>query len=415
MPAPRVSVLLTTYNRSRALACVLEGYARQSITDIELLVGDDGSDDDTRDVVDQYAAKLPFRLRYIHQEHRDHGRTRMINALVRASESDYIIQSDGDCIPEPNYVEEHLAARGPGYFLNGRRWMMPKTYLDITPEQVVAGEHTKADVAKSRREIAMLRWKWRAYRLLSPWCWDRLRLLGANVSMWKQDFEAINGFDEGYIGWGAADEDLRRRLHRAGVRWRDVSHSAIVWHIPHPPVESKPKKVKEGRNAGRYNTRCFFTQPVRGLVVRPAQSLSLIDPGDMPRGTRTIKTSRGARELHHDLGIVMNSTMGRLGDPNMRAEVVAGLVLPTGDVAAARRLLGESKIRMLLAPPSVIEHLGEMPAHWLVSYNEAPAGLDKSWKPIHRDWIRQLVAEAFAGNAAQHSELVRQVEAHTTV
>ena len=55
-----IAVIVTTYNRPDALAAVLAGFAAQSDRDFELIVADDGSSDDTRIVVAEFAARARF-------------------------------------------------------------------------------------------------------------------------------------------------------------------------------------------------------------------------------------------------------------------------------------------------------------------------------------------------------------------
>jgi len=304
---PAISVVLTTYERPQALACVLEMYGRQTFRDFELILADDGSGPETRSVVEKYRAQIGVPFQHLWTEHQDHGRTRIINNALRHATGEYVIQSDGDCIPEPNFVETHWKARKPGVFLNGRRLMLPDCYRDLTPEQVVAGEHRNGDVASSWRDIHQRERKALWYRFLGMFggmAWSRLRLLGANVSMWRQDLEAINGFDEGYVGWGAADEDLRRRLHDAGIKWGSVMTSALLWHIPHPPIASKPAKVKEGRNAGRYDAWMYLTRPILGMRHRAPEELLVGLPGDpSAQKLRVIETSAGPRPAPVEIGI----------------------------------------------------------------------------------------------------------------
>ena len=302
---PAVSVVLTTYERPQALACVLEKYRDQSFGDFEIVVGDDGSGDATREVIERYKALLPVPLVHVWTPHQDHGRTRVINNAVRHSSGEYLIFSDGDCIPEENFVEVHAASRKPGCFLNGRRLMLPKRFVDIAPGQVRAREHQSHDEVKSSWDDIHIRERKSVfYRLLGPLAWDRLRLLGANFSMWRKDYDAINGYDEGYVGWGAADEDFRRRLNDVGIIWRSVMKTALLWHIPHPPIESKPATVKEGRNASRYDSGVYLTRPLLGVTHRPPESLSICWPDgtDIP-GTvpHPIETTGGTRDSRHEV------------------------------------------------------------------------------------------------------------------
>ena len=53
MPAPALSVIVTTYNRPNALRAVLDGLLAQSRDDFEVIVADDGSGEPTRTMVDE--------------------------------------------------------------------------------------------------------------------------------------------------------------------------------------------------------------------------------------------------------------------------------------------------------------------------------------------------------------------------
>ena len=63
----KISVIIPTYNRSGKLRGSVESVLRQTYTDFELLIVDDGSQDDTREVVKAMAIE-DDRIRYIRQE-----------------------------------------------------------------------------------------------------------------------------------------------------------------------------------------------------------------------------------------------------------------------------------------------------------------------------------------------------------
>ena len=68
---PAISVLVSTYNEPQWLEWVLLGYSRQTFTDFELIVVDDGSTADTRERIDALRPRLPYALR--HFWHPDRG------------------------------------------------------------------------------------------------------------------------------------------------------------------------------------------------------------------------------------------------------------------------------------------------------------------------------------------------------
>ncbi|MEI6321002.1 MAG: glycosyltransferase, partial [Pseudomonadota bacterium] len=64
----RLAVVVTTYNRPDALEQVLSAYLSQADHDIELLVADDGSTDDTRAVVERFAQRTAFPVHHVWHE-----------------------------------------------------------------------------------------------------------------------------------------------------------------------------------------------------------------------------------------------------------------------------------------------------------------------------------------------------------
>ena len=119
-----VSVVITTYNRSDALLAVLTGLARQTDTNFEVLVADDGSRIEHQAAV--LTAPVAKFLCLKHIWHPDVGFTasRIRNRGVAASSGDYIIFLDGDCVPEVDFIEQHRRLAAPGYFVNGSRVLL---------------------------------------------------------------------------------------------------------------------------------------------------------------------------------------------------------------------------------------------------------------------------------------------------
>jgi glycosyltransferase involved in cell wall biosynthesis len=96
---PKVSVIIPTYNRSVFLKDAIESVLRQTFTDYEIIVVDDGSTDDTREVVHQFGALI----RYYHQENRGCSAAR--NLGIRAAFGEYIAFLDSDDV----FMPEKLA------------------------------------------------------------------------------------------------------------------------------------------------------------------------------------------------------------------------------------------------------------------------------------------------------------------
>ena len=90
---PVVSAIIPTYNFGRFLGEAIQSVLDQTFTDFELIVVDDGSTDDTREVVGSFNDS---RIRYIYQENR--GLPAARNTGIKASRGEYIAFLDSDDI-----------------------------------------------------------------------------------------------------------------------------------------------------------------------------------------------------------------------------------------------------------------------------------------------------------------------------
>ncbi len=100
MPAPRFTVFTPTFNRAATLHRVYESLQAQTFRDFEWLIVDDGSTDNTEDLVKSWQAEADFPVRYIRQEH-GHKKTAH-NTAVREARGTFFLVFDSDdrCVPE---------------------------------------------------------------------------------------------------------------------------------------------------------------------------------------------------------------------------------------------------------------------------------------------------------------------------
>jgi len=101
---PTVSVILCTYNRANLLARCLDSVIGQTFQNFELIIVDDGSKDNTFEVVNPYLERFEH-VRYCKHKNRTQGYAR--NTGIQASFGAYITFIDSD----DAYHEEHLASR----------------------------------------------------------------------------------------------------------------------------------------------------------------------------------------------------------------------------------------------------------------------------------------------------------------
>ncbi len=226
----RVALLITTYNRPDALRLVLKAVAAQSVLPDEVLIADDGSRDDTREMLSAFAQQAPFVLRHVW--HEDNGfRVGVIrNKAIAAAKSDYIIQIDGDMLPHRCFIEDHLRLARRGYMVSGGRIL---TDEKLTKELIARGD---VRVTMWRRGLGN-RLNSLRLPLLSPLLYnvhsDSFSVRSCNLAVWRDDMIRVNGYNEDIVGWGREDSELALRLMNAGVRKRTAKLAALAYHLYH--------------------------------------------------------------------------------------------------------------------------------------------------------------------------------------
>ena len=98
-----VSIIIPCYNKAQYLGETLESVAAQTYHDIEVIVVDDGSPDNTQAVVEAWQKQMP-NLHYLHQENQGPSAAR--NNGIRASHGEYVMALDADDTLSPTYVEK---------------------------------------------------------------------------------------------------------------------------------------------------------------------------------------------------------------------------------------------------------------------------------------------------------------------
>lgn len=237
-----IAVIVTTYNRPDALAAVCEGYLAQEHTDFELLIADDGSTGETRGVVEDYARRAPFPLKHLWQEDRGFRAAAIRNRALAATDADYVIYSDGDCVPPRDFVRRHRTLAEPGFFLSGNRVLLAQRFTRKVLERRLpihswgAGRWFVAWLARDvNRMLPLLSLRDGGFRKRRPQRWEGVKT--CNLSAWRADLLRVNGLDESYTGWGLEDSDLVIRLLHAGIRHKSARFAAPVFHLWHPEFD----------------------------------------------------------------------------------------------------------------------------------------------------------------------------------
>jgi glycosyltransferase involved in cell wall biosynthesis len=276
MAGPEIALLLSTYQRPAHLRRALLSIALQQGVEgrMELVVTDDGSTDETPQIVADFARSAPFRVGFTTHPHTTFRLSRCRNEGVRASDAPYILFLDGDCVLPPDHVRVHLAHRKPRTVMAGDFCRLDRETSDrVTPEVIRAGTYQGWAPASELRRLRKADRAARFYRLIRhP---RKPKIIGNNVGIWRTDFERVNGYDENFQGWGCEDDDLRYRLHAAGIRIESILRWTHTYHLWHPVDSTAPATWKEGANVGYLLRKGRLTRCRNGLKKRDLSDLSV--------------------------------------------------------------------------------------------------------------------------------------------
>ena len=249
----KATIIISVYNRIDFLALVLAGFELQTEKDFEIIISDDGSHEGFINALNALIEASSLTIR--HNWHADDGfrKNQILNKSVVMARAPYLIFVDGDCIPHPAFVAEHLKNAKPGVCLAGRRVDLSQRITDaLTTKKVKAGALQSAaftmgmfyDYTRMKLFHVMNGLYFKQPSLQRFFNRKERGLLGANFSLNKADMLAINGFDERYITpTFGEDSDIELRLRLNGVTVRSVINVAVMYHCKHKllprPVESK--------------------------------------------------------------------------------------------------------------------------------------------------------------------------------
>lgn len=241
----KISLIISVYNNTRSLELILNALTIQDESNFEILIADDGSDEDMHRFISGFRKKTGLDIKHIFQEDNGFRKTRILNSAIKKSETSYLVFIDGDCIPHSRFISQHSAHKEHNTVLCGRRVNLSKKFSDsITVENVLNGEVEKIklshfiDSIRKREdrttyiEEGLFLQNSALRKLLSK---SAPHIVGCNFSLYKKDIERINGFDENYTGPGfGEDSDIEYRLRLSGCKFKSIRNLAILFHMYHP-------------------------------------------------------------------------------------------------------------------------------------------------------------------------------------
>ena len=251
----RISVVLSAYERPDYLKLALLSIGSQTRTADEVVIIDDGSESDMAASVSGYAASLPFEsVLHVRQDHLGFRLARSRNNGIREASGDYLVFWDQDIVATSGYLDLYDRHGRRGEFLVALPAMLTEEQSGrLGMETVALGDYsgilTRDQIKVIRRQYIKDSFYYMAGRVFR---FGRFRpkVRGGCFGIMRDDLLLVGGFDENYRGWGAEDDDIGRRLYRAGVVGRTVFRGEFIVHLWHPHRtggEASPNLAYYGR------------------------------------------------------------------------------------------------------------------------------------------------------------------------
>lgn len=266
----KLSVLVTTYNALTWLEKVIWGYAAQTHRDFELIIADDGSSPETADRIRALRRETGLDLVHLWQTDEGFQKCRVLNKAIVTARHDYLVFSDGDCIPRADFLAVHAARAQPGYYLSGSYYKLPMHTSeaigldDIRTQRCFQIDWLRAHgLPTSRKNLKVIAGP-RLARFLNATTPTRCNLKGSNASAWREDVLRVNGFDE-RMQWGGLDREFGVRLLNAGVKARHVRFDAICLHLDHPRGYANPERVAYNKALRKSHARQGTVETQHGI------------------------------------------------------------------------------------------------------------------------------------------------------
>lgn len=258
----KISLIVTLYNRLEYARNMILALQQQTKQIDELIFADDGSSEDVYEYIKDLLQECKFKIKYVYQQDIGFRLAASRNNGARAAENEYLIFLDQDVIFDKDFIKKIYESRKKKRMvfsealgssdeekqriqkIINEKYDYEKIYKIISEEKKIEQD----GIVKKEKLYNVL------YKL-------KLRTRGAKIvglifSLYKEDYVAINGFDENYIGWGHEDDDFGNRFFKYGGETYSFKFERYPIHMYHKSASTKDGSVNENYYRERKKEIC---------------------------------------------------------------------------------------------------------------------------------------------------------------
>lgn len=224
----KISLIITTYNWKEALSVTLKSIMKQTLMPDEVIIADDGSREDTKELIETFRRDFPTVLIHSWQEDLGFRLAESRNKAIAKSSGDYLIIVDGDLHLPEMFVESHANVAAPRCFVQGGRVLLGAT----ASENLLRGKVPSLFSSDVRNRHNMIESNWLSAIFTKIRNSDK-STRGCNFALWRKDAIMVNGYNENFEGWGREDSEFVVRLLNNNLNRIYLKFKAVVYHLHH--------------------------------------------------------------------------------------------------------------------------------------------------------------------------------------
>ena len=226
----KLSLVITTYNWPEALSLVIESIKNQTILPDEVIIADDGSTQETKDLITSFNKGSDINIIHAWQEDIGYRAARSRNNGILKSSGDYIVMIDGDMILHTNFIQDHISSAEPGFFVQGSRVLLSEEQSKkVLAEKIINFSFFSTGLKNRKNSIHS--------KLLSKIFSNKKNqhkgTKTCNLAFYRKDCITVNGFNNDFEDWGREDSEFVVRLMNSGVNRKRIRFSVIQFHLWH--------------------------------------------------------------------------------------------------------------------------------------------------------------------------------------
>ena len=287
MPAfnPLVTVMVPNYNHAPYLRQRLDSIFAQSWQNVEVILMDDCSSDDSRTILQDYADRYPDRVRVIFNEVNSGGAFYQWEKGLRAAKGDLIWVAESDDWCSPNFLETLVPffandavqlAYAPTYFMNKdgteQVWSMAEYLSDLGPDrwarafvmtapQIVREAFAEKNIIPNVSSAVFRRLDrlevlendvWRSMRTCGDWVFYLNQIRGGLIAYSPRCTELLPPASHQHLGRVVFQRQLLHRTrdgrqNRAAPLWRGPDRVSAPASEPDPALDAQPPQFRARR------------------------------------------------------------------------------------------------------------------------------------------------------------------------